>query len=57
MMATDQGSVTTGFFLPDGQPWLYYRRPHVGATAWALLAERGANPFWLGDHGGGEDRR
>lgn len=28
-------------------PWTYPKRPHVGATAWFLLAARGANPFWL----------
>ncbi len=25
--------------------FLYYRRPHVAATAWAVLAQLGANPF------------
>jgi len=37
--------LTTGFFLADGSPWLYFRRPHVGATAWLYLAERSACPF------------
>ncbi len=43
--ATDKDGVTTGFTLNDGQPWLYYRRLHVGATAWQALAEQGVNPF------------
>jgi hypothetical protein len=37
--------LTTGFYLNDGQPWLYFRRLHVGATAWLALAERNINPF------------
>ena len=28
--------------VPD---FFYYRRPHLGATAWAVLAETGWNPF------------
>jgi len=33
-----------------GEEWLYYRRLHVGATAWFALAEMNRNPFWsLGD--------
>jgi hypothetical protein len=27
--------------------WNYAVRPHVGATAWFLLASNGANPYWL----------
>ena len=45
--AADRDGLTTGFNLPDGQPWLYYHRAHVGATAWLVLAERGINPFWI----------
>lgn len=32
----------TGGAVPD---FFYYRRPHLGATAWAVLAETGWNPF------------
>ncbi len=46
--AADREVITTGFHLKDGQPWLYYKRLHVGATAWALLAEQSMNPFWMG---------
>jgi hypothetical protein len=30
---------------PDSPPIVYHRRPHLAATAWAILAERGFNPF------------
>jgi hypothetical protein len=39
--------LTTGFTLNSGEPWLYYRRLHVGATAWLALAERNINPFFV----------
>jgi uncharacterized protein YyaL (SSP411 family) len=45
--AADRDGLTTGFELASGQPWLYYRRAHVGATAWLVLAEIGVNPFWF----------
>ncbi len=48
MYAASGDGLTTGFDLSDGSPWLYYRRLHVGATAWWILAERKVNPFWLG---------
>jgi hypothetical protein len=44
--ATDNPTVTTGFYLSNGQPWVYYHRTHIGATAWLVLAEYGYNPFW-----------
>ena len=46
--ATTTPTLTTGLstgldtHAPD---FLYYRRPHLAPTAWALLAELGANPF------------
>jgi hypothetical protein len=43
--ATDGACLNTGFTLNDGQPWLYFPRVHVGATAWLSLAENGVNPF------------
>jgi hypothetical protein len=42
------GQLDTGFDLPSGGMWFYFNRAHVGATAWAILAEQGVNPFWLG---------
>ncbi|MDZ4288516.1 MAG: hypothetical protein U0984_11190, partial [Prosthecobacter sp.] len=46
--ATDVESIATGFKLPDSEnDWLYFRYPHVGATAWFILAESGVNPFWF----------
>jgi hypothetical protein len=48
MPTSDQNTLTTGFIQPDGNPWLYFRSLHIGATAWAVLAQQGVNPFWLG---------
>jgi hypothetical protein len=45
MPATDGACLNTGFTLDDGQPWEYFPRAHVGATAWLSLAENGVNPF------------
>lgn len=54
--AASEDGLNTGFDLynptPDlaASPWLYFRRAHVGATAWFALsgAEQNINPFWLG---------
>lgn len=46
--AANRDGLTTGFSLPNGEPWLYFKRLHVGATAWTVLAQKGVNPFWLG---------
>ncbi len=48
MPAASKDGLFTGFYLPDGQPWLYFDRLHVGATGWLVLAENGVNPFWFG---------
>jgi hypothetical protein len=48
LMATRSDRVSTGLSIdptktePD---FFYYRRPHIGATAWAVLAAQGWNPF------------
>jgi hypothetical protein len=46
--AVNRDGLTTGFALLNGEPWLYFHRLHVGATAWLVLAQKGVNPFWLG---------
>ena len=46
--ASDRDAISTGFYLGDGTAWLYYNRLHVGATAWLVLADHDANPFWMG---------
>ncbi|MGJ4912907.1 hypothetical protein [Bradyrhizobium oligotrophicum] len=48
--ATRNARLTTGLSIdPTGattiQDFFYYKRPHLGATAWAVLAETGWNPF------------
>jgi hypothetical protein len=45
--ATSTQNLPTGFMLPTDpiKPRLYFRLPHLGATAWAALAERRFNPF------------
>jgi len=44
--AADRDGLTTGIWSTDGTPWLYFKRPHVGATAWLVLAQKQVNPFW-----------
>ncbi|MCP1851564.1 hypothetical protein ACVIHH_002590 [Bradyrhizobium sp. USDA 4518] len=47
--ASRPARLTTGLSIDPtsgGDPdFFYYRRPHLGATAWAALAETGWNPF------------
>lgn len=47
LLASAEPSLTTGLSVgPDGgEPFLYYRRPHLGATAWAALAALRLDPF------------
>ena len=45
--AASKDGLTTGFYLWDKVPWLYFQRAHVGATAWLILAKQGLNPFWV----------
>ncbi|HYF60534.1 MAG TPA: hypothetical protein VEA81_16425 [Burkholderiaceae bacterium] len=48
LWATREPQVTTGLALrPDSttDDFRYFRRPHLGATAWAVLAGTGWNPF------------
>jgi hypothetical protein len=49
--ASRRARLTTGLSIdPTGTvpDFFYYRRPHLGATAWAALAETGWNPFTAG---------
>lgn len=46
--ATRSAKVTTGLSIDPtstNADFFYYRRPHLGATAWAALAVAGWNPF------------
>jgi len=44
--ATPDG-ITTGFMETDETPIKYYRRLHIAATGWHVLAELGQNPYYL----------
>lgn len=48
VFATREARITTGLALSPDSPtadFYYYRRPHLGATAWAALAAVDWNPF------------
>jgi hypothetical protein len=48
LFATDVARLTTGIAIgpaSTGPDFYYFRRPHLGATAWGVLAARGWNPF------------
>lgn len=48
LFATGIGKVSTGLSVDPtktGADFFYYHRPHIGATAWAVLAAKGWNPF------------
>jgi hypothetical protein len=47
--ASSAQELPTGYGLESDptKPRLYFRLPHLGATAWAALAERGFDPFSL----------
>lgn len=50
LYATREPRVSTGLAIgPDSttDDFHYYRQPHLGATAWAILAATGWNPFML----------
>lgn len=40
MVSACHDGVSTGF------QWKYFNRLHIGATAWAIFAEKGINPYW-----------
>jgi hypothetical protein len=46
--AASEDELKTGFDGSWGGSWVYYRRPHLGATAWFMLASMGYNPYWGG---------
>jgi hypothetical protein len=48
LFATREPRITTGLKITSASTepdFFYYRRPHLGATAWAVLAGTGWNPF------------
>jgi hypothetical protein len=52
--AASKDQLTTGLDVKSSdqtqpvvaKPWYYYRIPHVGATAWSILAQVSWNPYW-----------
>jgi hypothetical protein len=44
--ASTKVGLTTGFLTPSGMPFKYYPRLHIGATAWAVFADLGINPYY-----------
>lgn len=47
LFASKNAKLTTGLSIgpAGGAPFLYFRRPHLGATAWATLAALRLDPF------------
>jgi hypothetical protein len=46
LVAAGHDGLSTGFLTAALQPFKYFRRLHVGATAWNLLAQLNANPYY-----------
>lgn len=48
LYATEKGRISTGLSIGETSKeadFFYFHRPHLGATAWAILAQTGLNPF------------
>ncbi|HEV7239912.1 MAG TPA: hypothetical protein VGQ36_11795 [Thermoanaerobaculia bacterium] len=43
--AASREGLSTGFNTPRNEPFKYFRRLHVGATAWNVFAQLGFNPY------------
>lgn len=46
LVAASRDGLTTGFDTAAGTPFHYFRRLHVGATAWNVFAQLGVNPYY-----------
>jgi hypothetical protein len=46
IVAAAHDGVSTGFDTSANTPFRWFRRLHVGATAWLAFAQRGFNPFY-----------
>jgi hypothetical protein len=46
LVAASHDALTTGFTTPRDEPFKYFRRLHVGATAWNVFAQLGFNPYY-----------
>jgi len=49
--AASKDELSTGVRLSNSNWWVYYKRPHIGATGWLSLAESGINPFYISGNG------
>jgi hypothetical protein len=45
--ASSRDGLTTGFESAPMEPFKYFRRLHIGATAWNVFAQLGVNPYYL----------
>jgi hypothetical protein len=45
--ASCHDGLSTGFSTAGGDPFKYFRRLHVGATAWNVFGQLGFNPYYL----------
>ncbi|HEX8147939.1 MAG TPA: DUF4214 domain-containing protein [Pyrinomonadaceae bacterium] len=48
--AASHDGLTTGFRLEEDVPFLYHRRPHVGATSWNVFAQLALNPYFVNEN-------
>ena len=46
LASSSHDGLTTGFDTSGGDPFKYFRRLHVGATAWNVVAQLGLNPYY-----------
>lgn len=46
IVASSHDALSTGFQTAGGDPFKYFRRLHVGATAWNVFAQLGLNPYY-----------
>jgi len=44
--AASHDGLSTGFMTAGGDPFKYFRRLHVGATAWNVFAQLNLNPYY-----------
>lgn len=48
MIAALHDGLSTGFTTSTGDPFQYFRRPHIGATGWNVFAQLSVDPYYIG---------